>query len=1109
MASTVTVVTLFTDLVESTALSARVGPEASEVLRREHFAVLRAAVEDSEGQEVKSTGDGLMVVFSSASAALECAVAMQQGLERRNREAGEPLQVRVGVAIGDAELVEGDYHGQSVVEAARLCATAQGEEILVSEMLRSTAGGRGGHTFVSVGALPLKGLDEPVAACRLEWTPREGPGWSVPLPPRLRAGETLWFVGRSNERAALADELKQVSAGACRVVLVDGEAGIGKTSLVSRAALEASDTEAVVLYGRCDEDLGVPYQPWAEALGHLVEHAPQALLRAHAKARGGDLLPLVPGLAARLDEVPAARSSDRDTERLLLFAAVLDLLSRAAADMPVMVVFDDLHWADRPSLLLLRHLIAASTPLRLLVLGTFRAAEVSGEDPLAELLEALHREQGIGRRIALQGLDDLELLDLLQTAAGHELLAEDVALRDALAAETDGNPFFVGEILRHLAETGALTQSADGRWQARELASRGLPVSVREVIGRRVRRLGPVATRALSAASVIGRDFDVQLLSKVADTDEEELLDALDAASGAALVADVPGVGGWFSFVHALIQRTLYDELSSARRQLLHRRIAEVLEEMPGSRDDRVGELAFHWYEATQPVEIAKTLTYSIAAGDRAQQRLAPDEAVRWYRQALELVDRLEPTEQDHSRCEVLVRLGTAQRLAGMAEFRQTLLEAAHLAQRLGDTDQLVQAALANSRGYASHFGAFDHERVGVLRSALDSLGSSSPMVRARLLALYALETIYNSDYDTKALLDEATVLTEHGDDPEARWHVLHALFWAPQSDDRELQARQAEYLGLIPDVDPVQQWHTYAGCHRVAIVTGHLDEARGFFTKFDDLAQTVGDPFMRWSAAWSGACWALLDGDLARGERVATEALQIALDSAQPDPFIPYAAQVGAARVYEGREEEIVDQVAQAAAENPGLPAFRGFLAQILALANRLDEARALLDDFIRDADELKRDPFWATLVKGIAETAGLTKHQAAARMSIPSLAPLADLWDYNGGTITGPYVLALGIAHTVTGEYDQADIEFARAHDMTAQAHALYCAARTELEWATMLHARGAPKDREHAGALLASALDTALAHSFGGIERRVRALDAALAASTPTRPSSGPAS
>ena len=653
-----------------------------------------------------------------------------------------------------------------------------------------------------------------------------------------------------------------------------------------------------------------------------------------------------------MKKVPAARSVDRDTERHLLFAAAVDLLRRVAAQMPVLLVLDDLHWADRPSLLLFRHVLASATPMRLLVLATFRAAEVSAEDPLAQVLATLHRESAVAR-MNLRGLDDGELVALL-AAAGYELADEGVAFRDALAAETDGNPFFVLEVLRHLAETGAISQSEDGRWCAPgELRAQGLPVSVREVIGQRVHRLGTEATRMLVAASVIGRDFDLQVLGSVAELDEDELLDELDAAVGAALITEPRGTPGRFSFAHTLIQRALYDELTAARRQRWHRRIAEALEALPDP-DDHVAELAYHWSAATPPVAPDKVLGYALAAGDHAQQRLAPDEALRWYAQALELVDQLHTTARDHRRSEALLRLGIAQRLAGRPEFRQTLLDAAGLARRLGDTDQLVQAALANTRGYAARFGGLDEQRIEVLRAALDAIGVSSPTLRARLLAQWAQESIYSPAYDTQALLDEALSLTEGTDDPQARWHALNALYWYPQSSFDELRARQPEYLGLTPRLDPAQQFLTYFGCFGVAISSGHLQEARELFEDLDQVAQTVGEPFMRWAAAWLRAGVALLDGDAPSGERHADVALQIALDSGQPDALMVYASLLAMARQLEGREAEICDLIAQTAADNPGLPTYQ---ANLRARTRRMRPSRRGPSD-PRRADTRHRHP-------------------------------------------------------------------------------------------------------------------------------------------------------
>ncbi len=502
-----TVTVLFTDVVSSTEFLSRVGEERAEVIRRELVDLMRIAIAAHGGREVKNLGDGLMVAFDGVIGALGCAVAMQQGLHARNEHASDPLSIRIGISSGEADIEDGDYFGVPVVEAARVCAKAGAEQIFATEIVRLLAGSRGGFEFAALGPLELKGLDAPVVAYEVRWAPIAPPAATVPLPARLQPAEGAIFVGRVPQQALLHDALKHADVAAHqRVVLLSGEAGIGKTTLVSTFAAEAYAGGSIVLYGRCDEDLAIPYQPWVEALTHLVEHAPEDVLRDHVEHRDGDLVALVPALTSRLDDVPASRSSDRDTERHLLFGAVVDLLARVSAPTSVVLVLDDLHWADRTTLQLLRHVASTSTPMRLLVLGTFRETDISASHPLTEVLAALHREAAV-ERVSLEGLDDLELLTLMEFIAGHEMDGTATALRDELREETNGNPFFVTEILRHLVETGTIAAS--------ELRSTGLPVSVREVVGRRVQRLGEDAGRVLSIAAVIGRDFDLPLLAGV------------------------------------------------------------------------------------------------------------------------------------------------------------------------------------------------------------------------------------------------------------------------------------------------------------------------------------------------------------------------------------------------------------------------------------------------------------------------------------------------------------------------------------------------------------------------------------------------------------------
>ena len=523
------------------------------------------------------------------------------------------------------------------------------------------------------------------------------------------------------------------------MLLVSGEAGLGKTTLVAEGARVASDAGACVLFGHCEEDLATPYQLFAEALGHYVTHAPEEQLLAHVDAYGSELARLVPTLGSRLRELPPSKATDSDTERFLLFAAVVGLLGAMSEEQPVVLILDDLQWADKGSLLLLLHLAAADQAMRVLILGTYRDSGMSRSHPLTDTLAALHRVSGVNR-IQLEGLDDGGVVALLEAAAGQSLDDSGVSLAQALTRETDGNPFFVTEMLRHLSETGAIYQDATGRWVAESaLEHSALPDSVRVVIGARVGRLGENAGRVLSVASVIGRDFDLDLLARATKTGEDELLDILDAAASVALVRELADTGR-YSFAHALIQHTLYEDLGHNRRGRSHRRVAEALEELCGGRPgQRVGELARHWTCATQPIDLAKAIGYSKQAGDAALGALAPGDALRYYAQALDLFRQVADPDPVLE-IDLAIGLGTAQRQTGDPTSRETLLGAARQAIELGDTKRLVAAALANDRGYTSNSNATDTEKIDVLEIAGDRLPIDHPD-RALVLATLCSRT--------------------------------------------------------------------------------------------------------------------------------------------------------------------------------------------------------------------------------------------------------------------------------------------------------------------------------------------------------------------------------
>jgi class 3 adenylate cyclase len=581
---------LFTDVVGSTELSQRLAPDVAEEVRRGHFSILRQAIAEAGGTEVKNLGDGLMVIFGSASAALACGVAMQQGVERDNRDHEHPVGLRVGLSGGEVNREDDDCFGDPVVEAARLCANCESGQVLAAQIVRMTAGRRSRHECRSLGELTLKGLPNPVEAIEVLWEPigASGTGPSIPLPGRLGMRPAAGVVGREAEMKEIIDAATRVAAGEGReVLLISGEAGLGKTTLVAEAARSAFDAGACVVFGHCEEDLATPYQLFAEALGHYVTHAPEDQLRAHVETHGSELSRLLPAVASRIPELPQSKAADSDAERYLLFAAVVGLLASVSQHLPVILVLDDLQWADKGSLLLLRHLAASDAPMRVLIVGTYRDSELSNSHALVETLATLRRLGGVSR-VELIGLDDTGVMALMEAAAGHHLDNHAVGLAHAIYRETDGNPFFVSEVLRNLTEIGAIRQDSEGRWVAEHsLDVIALPDSVREVIAARVLRLGNDAGRVLSVASVIGRDFDLDLLARVTKKTDDELLDILDAAAAVALVREVAETGR-YSFAHALIQHTLYEDLGHNRRARAHRQVAKPLRTCAGG-DPEVG----------------------------------------------------------------------------------------------------------------------------------------------------------------------------------------------------------------------------------------------------------------------------------------------------------------------------------------------------------------------------------------------------------------------------------------------------------------------------------------------------------------------------------------
>ena len=1089
MSSSVTATFVFTDLVDSTATAARLGPEAAEDLRQTHFRLLRGAVVASGGTEVKNLGDGLMLMFSSPSRALACATGMQQAIEHHNRSGTHPLAVRIGVSTGEAVEDDEDYFGDPVVEAARLCAAAAGGQILAADLVRLMVGRHATQTFVSVGPLELKGLPEPVDTVEVLWEPAQVAG-SVPLPGRVvgAAADALFgFFGRGAELQALHDVRKEAHASRrCQVLFVAGEAGMGKTALVAQVARSAHGEGTTVLFGHADEDLGVAYQPWIEALSGLVRNSDPGLAAGLRPPQRSALARLVPELGT-----DAERVADPETERLLLLEGATELLVAASEHSAVLVVFDDLHWVDTASLQLVRHVISSTTPMDVTIACTYRDTDLHRGDPMTKLLADMHREPNVSR-IALKGLEDDELVELLAAAAGHTLDDDGIGLAHAMRRETDGNPFFTAEILRHLGETGGIVLGDDGRWTvADNLDEIGLPTSVRDVVGRRVERLGEMALGVLCLAAVIGREFDVSVLTALADIDEDPLLDLLDSAVSAAVLVE-SGIGDRYRFAHALIQHSLYDELSPTRRQRAHQRIAEMLESQATSQDAAtLAELAYHWVAATRPADLDRALGYVRRAGDAARDALAPDDAMRWYQQALDLLARQTPPDE-HQRAELLAELGTVQRRATQPEYRDTLLQAAALAEKLGDADVLAQAALGFNQWAGGMAG--DDEVRRVTETALERVGADNTATRARLLA--GLANAHNASLEwqvRRELSLEAVQIARDSADDVTVVDVIDSTFLtlaAPDQrdqlvDDLAHAVATADRIG-----DPVLRarvrFSSVWGRYQQADIVG----ADTVLAEMEALTEMIGLAYQRWQYAILVTGRLLCAGHVEQAEAANERALQIGMNANAPEALGAFGAGLYVVRQHQGRLDEIADFFVDAARDNPSIASLRSAVICMLCEVGRIDEARERLTAEVAAGLDFPFDASWLAAMSDLTDAAVLTGDQTLARTLVDRLAPFADHVVSPTVLMRGAIARPLARAATLLGDYDQAERWFATAHDLHTRLQAPFDTARGQLDHADLCLARRDSGDLEHAHDLARAAAATAAEYGCQALVSRAEA-------------------
>ena len=753
---------MMTDMEGSTALRRTVGDERADEILGLHGVVVRDQIGKCGGQERQFLGDGFLLSFPSPVAAIRCAVGIEGAHEEYN--ASNPqrqVRIRIGIHIGEVSERDGQLYGQAVHVAARITAEAVGGQILVSDVVRQQAESEGMWRFVDEGLFWLKGFGEmwrlfdvsvgQAAAQRLS-------SLAPPLTP---------LVGRDREQADLRRAVNEALAGHGGLALVTGEAGAGKSRLVDDIGAEAWARGMRVLVGHCVEmDSTPPYLPYVEMIEQVISspRSPLALREAL-----GDVAPeiarIAPALRRVFPDIPQPVELPPELARRYLWNSFQQFVARGAQTQPLLLVLEDLHWADESTLLLTAYLAPLLPEMPVLIVGTYRD-EIDTSHPLSRVISQLARRRLIDR-IRLRRLSFGGVRAMVQALAGQPPPEELVRVIDS---ETEGNPFFVEELYLHLAESGVLLDEHGRLRPDLKVDEASVPESIRLVVGERLSRLSRLTRQALVAAAVSGRVFASDFVADVAGVDIEALSDAFEEAERARLIAPIEGKGT-LAFSHELIRQTLLADVSTLKRERLHLQAADAIERRYAEDlEEHSADLTHHLSRAGRSADRSRLVRYLTIAGERAADAAAFDEAVTHFQHALSLLER----GNRDTRAELLERLAMALRSVGRWEDAlRTMNEALDLYQALGRTDSLgrLSWAMVSQLTWTARI----REAVQTGQRALAALVDIASADRARLLSAMGWAVTMGGDYETaKDLFDQARALADEVGNERALADVLH-----------------------------------------------------------------------------------------------------------------------------------------------------------------------------------------------------------------------------------------------------------------------------------------------------------------------------------------------
>jgi DNA-binding CsgD family transcriptional regulator/tetratricopeptide (TPR) repeat protein len=922
----------------------------------------------------------------------------------------------------------------------------------------------------------------------------------TPLPGPLRFSPAFAFAGRAQERATLRALVPRSTGEGRRAAFVAGEPGSGKSRLVRELARDVADEGAIVLYGDCDGVIGVPYGPFEAALEQLVRHVEPEILRASLGSGGGELTRLLPDLPARLGDLPTPAAADADTERHRLHTAVTDLLVGISSETPLVLVLEDLHWADVSTLQLMRHLVRSGAEARMLLVATFRDSETDVQAELAEALVDVYRTEGVVR-IRLGGLSRQEIGEFVRLATGVDATA---GLAGAIEHLTGGNAFLVTELWRELVGSGAVEVGPSAARLMRPATELGVPTTVREVVDQRLARLPAATIEVLELAAVMGADFELETVRRAATGGEEGLVEALDEAVRSGLLVEGPGRGLSYRFEHELVRRAVDDRLSAARTAELHLRVAEALEHGHTGRDSRavLAALAHHFAAAAPVGGIERAVSYNLLAAESGIAALAYGEAQERLETALELGVR-----DPHERGAVMLQLGDTCHRAGHADAAlDAFSRTAELARSLGDAPLLARAAIGLEDACwrpAIH----DAGAIELLEEAVAALPADDSELRARALGGLARALDFRGESGRAAVArDEAIAMSRHRGDRQTLGTILAMSYWARGSSTNEQVNRMLHEAREIGHelADDLITGDAVSWLVPSYVVLCDHHSARDALAEVLTIARRLSQPFLFHVAEHYASVLALCDGRLAEAESAAVRSQEWGRLLTGRDASGTYGIQMFGIRREQGRLPELAPVVRLLQSQSHD-GAWRPGLAVLLAELGMESEARRELGEILVDGIGAFRPSLWLGSLVYLADACAALQDEACAEVIYPELAV------YAGSNVMIGHLVAcygamdrfLGATAAVLGDWDRAEEHFHDAIALNTRLGARTWLAHTAYAYARMLLARGTGDDRSHARAQLGVAIGLAQTIGLPTLLRRATELGTGAEPTAPSLP------